>query len=87
MSDANWKPTHTIPESGLPARSEANAALEPLLRIRSGVEVAVVESLGGWTKIRTDTGWEAWVDGTRLTAMAPPPAAAAAPPPPPAADP
>ena len=85
MSTANWTPTHTIPESGLPARSAPDASLEPLQRIRNGVEVQVLETVGGWTKIQTDTGWEAWVDGTRLEAMAstPAPAAAAPPPPPP----
>ncbi len=79
-----WTPTHSIPEEGLPARSAPDASLEPLQRIRHGVEVAVVEHKGGWARIQTDTGWEAWVDGTRLVAMAAPAAAAVPPPPDPA---
>ncbi|MCB2223683.1 MAG: SH3 domain-containing protein, partial [Actinobacteria bacterium] len=82
MTIPNWKPTHTIPDAGLPARAEANASLEPLLRIRNGVEVQVIDTMGGWSKIRTDTGWEAWVDGTRLLALASGSEPAAAPPPP-----
>ena len=83
MSGALWHPTHQIPEGGLMARAEPNAALEPLQRIRAGTAVSVVEQHGGWSKIRTEQGWEAWLDGTRLEAVVPAAAPSAAPPPPP----
>jgi uncharacterized protein YgiM (DUF1202 family) len=72
-----------MPEKGLMAREKPDASLEPLQRIAHGVEVRIVDTSGGWSKIRTEQGWESWVDGTRLVEISAPTAAASPPPPPP----
>jgi len=65
-----WRATHTVPDGGLSAWAEPRADRQPILKIKSGTGVAVVEERGGWARIRTDSGWEAWVDGRRLVPAA-----------------
>ncbi|MBU1227867.1 MAG: hypothetical protein KJ698_11750 [Actinobacteria bacterium] len=61
-----WKATHTIPDGGLSAWSEPKADRQPILKVRSGTAVQVITTTGAWSRIRTEEGWEAWVDGRRL---------------------
>jgi hypothetical protein len=63
-----WERTHVIPDGGLSAWSEPKADKQPILKIKSGTEVQVVGTAGAWAQIRTEPGWEAWVDGRRLVA-------------------
>jgi SH3-like domain-containing protein len=63
---AVWKATHVIPDGGLSAWSEPKADRQPILRVKNGTEVQVVSTTGAWSRIRTEAGWEAWVDGRRL---------------------
>ncbi len=83
MTAPDWNPTHKIPDNGLMAREKPDASLEPLQRIAHGLEVRIVKASGGWSKIRTEQGWEGWVDGTRLTEISASTPAASPPPPPP----
>jgi hypothetical protein len=61
-----WTATHTIPDGGSSAWAEPKADRQPILKIRGGTEVQLAETRGAWYRIRTESGWEAWVDGRRL---------------------
>jgi len=65
-----WAATHTIPEGGLSAWAEPKADRQPILKVKGGTLVQVVDTAGAWSHIRTEPGWEAWVDGRRLTETA-----------------
>ena len=45
---------------------EPKADRQPILKVRGGTPVQVVDTAGAWSRIRTEPGWEAWVDGRRL---------------------
>jgi uncharacterized protein YgiM (DUF1202 family) len=63
---AAWGATHTVPDGGLPAREKPDASLDPLLRIKTGTGIRVLETSGAWSRIDIESGWSAWVDNRRL---------------------
>lgn len=66
-----WQATHRVPDGGLAARQQPDPALPILMRIRAGVPLAAIRRSGEWALVRTDQGWQAWVDGRRLVPVAP----------------
>lgn len=69
------------PPDGLPAWVRPDPSAEPAAVAEGGLDVEVVEEAAyGWTRVRFDNGWEAWVDGGKLVdPMAPTPMADTAP--------
>ncbi|MGW8360484.1 YrhB domain-containing protein [Streptomyces wedmorensis] len=58
-----WRPTHLVPEGGMPAWAEPDPAGEPVARIDAGVELQLLERAGDRVHIVCNNGWSAWVDG------------------------
>jgi SH3-like domain-containing protein len=66
-ADAAWTASHVIPKGGLPAWATPDGAQAPVSNVDAGLEVDARETYGDWTKVVFSNGWEAWVDGRRLT--------------------
>jgi hypothetical protein len=78
---AEYLQTHAVPSEGLPAWTGPDGSGPPAANLDPGLDVMVLESRGQWAHIRCSNGWEAWVDGRRLTVSQPSPAGVPAPPP------
>ncbi|GHD85955.1 hypothetical protein [Streptomyces naganishii] len=79
MTSPGFRPTHVIPQDGLPAWEEPDPArptlpLDPLLPVR------LEERRGDWGRILCANGWTAWVDGRLLIAVPQEPPGADGPP-------
>ncbi|MEV8318543.1 hypothetical protein AB0Q95_30750 [Streptomyces sp. NPDC059900] len=75
MTTAEFRPTHVVPQDGLPAW-EAPDANRPTSPLDALLPVQVAERLGDWGRIVCANGWSAWVDARLLIAVPrdPPPA-------------
>ncbi|MEZ5116740.1 MAG: hypothetical protein R2737_10770 [Candidatus Nanopelagicales bacterium] len=84
--NAGFVPTHTVPDGGLDAWTRPDPALAPEARLDPWLEVSLLQTWGGWSRVACSNGWTCWVDGSALApvraAPAPPPPAAPPPPPP-----
>ncbi|CAL9363357.1 hypothetical protein SUDANB176_00720 [Streptomyces sp. enrichment culture] len=68
MTAPGFRPTHIVPQHGLPAWEEPDPArptvgLDPLLPVR------LLERRGDWGRVQCSNGWSAWVDGRLLVAV------------------
>ncbi|MET8244445.1 hypothetical protein ABZV31_08475 [Streptomyces sp. NPDC005202] len=68
MTSPGFRPTHIVPQDGLPAweapdPDRPTAPLDPLLPVQ------LLERRGDWGNILCANGWSAWVDGRRLVAV------------------
>ncbi|MFJ7203774.1 hypothetical protein ACIQWR_09615 [Streptomyces sp. NPDC098789] len=75
---ADFRPTHVVPEEGLPAweapdLSLATTPLDPFLPVQ------LLSRRGEWGEILCANGWSAWVDGRLLVAVPQPPPTAGRP--------
>ncbi|MGW6919004.1 YrhB domain-containing protein [Kitasatospora sp. NPDC054939] len=61
-----WRPTHQVPEGGMPAWPEPDPAGDPATRIDARVELRLLERRGDWAHIVCSNGWSAWVDGRTM---------------------
>ncbi|MER5750122.1 hypothetical protein [Streptomyces sp. NPDC002088] len=78
MTTSGFRPTHVVPQHGMPAWEAPDPArptvpLDPLLPVELG------ERRGDWGHIRCANGWSAWVDGRFLVAVPPDPPATGGP--------
>jgi hypothetical protein len=64
-----WTPSHAVPEGGLPAWSAPDPSQPAAAQADGGRKVQALESRGDWTRVSFSNGWEAWVDGRRLTPL------------------
>ncbi|MFC8126819.1 hypothetical protein [Streptomyces sp. NPDC057302] len=75
MTTAEFRPTHVVPQDGLPAweTPDANRPTAPLDAL---LPVRLADRLGDWGRIVCANGWSAWVDARLLIAVPrdPPPA-------------
>ncbi|MEV6612518.1 hypothetical protein AB0N31_01190 [Streptomyces sp. NPDC051051] len=68
MTPSGFRPTHVVPQQGMPAWETPDPArptvpLDPLLPVR------LVERRGDWGHVLCSNGWSAWVDGRYLVAV------------------
>lgn len=68
MTTADFRPTHVVPQDGLPAW-EAPDANRPTTPLDALLPVQLVDRLGDWGRIVCANGWSAWVDGRLLVAV------------------
>lgn len=78
MVTPGFRPTHVVPQNGMPAweapdPARPTVALDPLLPVQ------LVERRGDWGHVLCANGWSAWVDGRCLVAVPPDPPAADSP--------
>lgn len=68
MTTADFRPTHVVPQDGLPAweAPDVNRPTEPLDAL---LPVDLVDRLGDWGRIVCANGWTAWVDSRLLIAV------------------
>ncbi|MGW7202191.1 hypothetical protein [Streptomyces sp. NPDC054837] len=75
MATPGFRPTHVVPQHGMPAwdapdPARATVPLDPLLPVQ------LVERRGDWGHVLCANGWSAWVDGRFLVAVPSDPPAA-----------
>ncbi|MEW2048668.1 hypothetical protein [Streptomyces sp. NPDC005476] len=68
MTTPGFRPTHVVPQDGMPAWDAPDPArptvpLDPLLPVR------LMERRGDWGHVLCSNGWSAWVDGRCLVAV------------------
>ncbi|WP_251070183.1 hypothetical protein [Streptomyces sp. ISL-96] len=68
MTTPDFRPTHVVPQSGLPAweapdMSRPTEPLDPLLPVQ------LISRRGDWGQILCANGWSAWVDGRLLVSV------------------
>lgn len=78
MTTPDFRPTHVVPQDGLPAWEEPDMSrptepLDPLLPVR------LIGRRGDWGQVLCANGWSAWVDGRVLVAVPQEPPAAGQP--------
>ncbi|WP_244315707.1 hypothetical protein, partial [Streptomyces albidochromogenes] len=78
MTTPDFRPTHVVPQDGLPAWEEPDVSLpteplDPLLPVR------LIDRRGDWGQILCANGWSAWVDGRLLLSVPGDPPAAGQP--------
>ncbi|GGS12484.1 hypothetical protein GCM10010252_59920 [Streptomyces aureoverticillatus] len=78
MTTAEFRPTHVVPQDGLPAW-EAPDVNRPTTPLDALLPVRLVDRLGDWGRIVCANGWSAWVDGRLLVAVPRDPPAAGRP--------
>lgn len=61
-----WRPTHVVPEGGLPAWVEPDPEAQPVATLGAGLPVLVEQFLGAWAHVLCSNGWRGWVDGRLL---------------------
>ncbi|MFD3579947.1 hypothetical protein [Streptomyces sp. NPDC058644] len=75
MTTADFRPTHVVPQDGLPAWEAPDADL-PTTPLDALLPVRLIDRLGDWGRIVCANGWSAWVDGRLLVAVPQDPPAA-----------
>ncbi|MFG2503182.1 hypothetical protein ACGFSB_33855 [Streptomyces sp. NPDC048441] len=75
MTTTDFRPTHVVPQDGLPAW-ETPDVNRPTVPLDALLPVQLVDRLGDWAQIVCANGWSAWVDGRLLIAVPPAPPAA-----------
>jgi hypothetical protein len=68
MTSPGFRPTHVVPQHGMPAW-EAPDPARPTVPLDPLLPVQLVERRGDWGHIRCANGWSAWVDGRLLVAV------------------
>jgi hypothetical protein len=67
---SDWRPTHIVPDGGMPTWSAPNPAMASDNALPGGLEVEVVEQRHdeqrAWAQVRCANEWTAWVDGALL---------------------
>lgn len=68
MTTADFRPTHVVPQDGIPAW-EAPDVNRPTAPLDALLPVDLVDRLGDWGRIVCANGWTAWVDSRLLIAV------------------
>jgi hypothetical protein len=68
MTSPGFRPTHVVPQHGMPAW-EAPDPARPTVPLDPLLPVQLVERLGDWGRVLCANGWSAWVDGRHLIAV------------------
>lgn len=75
MTTPGFRPTHVVPQHGMPAW-EAPDPSRPTVDLDPLLPVQLLERQGDWGHVLCFNGWSAWVDGRRLVAVPQDPPAA-----------
>ncbi|MFF8012636.1 hypothetical protein [Streptomyces sp. NPDC007929] len=75
MTTPGFRPTHVVPQHGMPAW-EAPDPARPTVDLDPLLPVQLLERQGDWGHVLCFNGWSAWVDGRRLVAVPQDPPAA-----------
>ncbi|WP_435857603.1 hypothetical protein [Streptomyces olindensis] len=75
MTTPGFRPTHVVPQHGMPAWEEPDPA-RPTVDLDPLLPVQLLERQGDWGHVLCFNGWSAWVDGRRLVAVPQDPPAA-----------
>ena len=73
MADQPFRPTHLVPEDGVPAWAAPDPTAPVVATLEPGVEVEVIEHQGDWAHIVCANGWSGWVDERSLVPAGPAP--------------
>ncbi|MFE9624758.1 hypothetical protein [Streptomyces sp. NPDC006527] len=68
MATPGFRPTHVVPQTGMPAW-EAPDPARPTVPLDALLPVRLVERRGDWGHVLCANGWSAWVDGRYLVAV------------------
>ncbi|MEU5954331.1 hypothetical protein [Streptomyces sp. NPDC047525] len=68
MTTADFRPTHVVPQDGLPAW-EAPDVNRPTAPLDALLPVHLADRLGDWGRIVCANGWSAWIDARLLIAV------------------
>ncbi|MFE5889940.1 hypothetical protein ACFQ6E_13520 [Streptomyces sp. NPDC056462] len=68
MASPGFRPTHVVPQHGMPAWETPDPA-RPTVPLDAFLPVQLVERKGDWGHILCANGWSAWVDGRHLVAV------------------
>ncbi len=75
MTTPGFRPTHVVPQNGMPAW-EAPDPSRPTVDLDPLLPVQLLERQGDWGHVLRFNGWSAWVDGRRLVTVPQDPPAA-----------
>ncbi|MFD5632728.1 hypothetical protein ACFWJM_01065 [Streptomyces sp. NPDC127077] len=78
MTSPGFRPTHVVPQDGLPAWESPDPS-RPTVPLDALLPVELVDRLGDWGRVVCANGWSAWVDGRLLIAVPQVPPAATRP--------
>ncbi|WP_405917949.1 hypothetical protein [Streptomyces sp. NBC_00728] len=78
MTSPDFRPTHVVPQDGLPAWESPDPS-RPTAPLDALLPVELVDRLGDWGRVVCANGWSAWVDGRLLVAVPQVPPAATRP--------
>jgi len=78
MTTPDFRPTHVIPQDGLPAWESPDPS-RPTVPLDGLLPVQLIDRLGDWGRVVCANGWSAWVDGRLLVAVPQTPPAASSP--------
>ncbi|MGW1029623.1 hypothetical protein ACWD4J_39090 [Streptomyces sp. NPDC002577] len=78
MTTEDFRPTHVVPQDGLPSW-ETPDATRPSAALDGLLPVQLVDRRGDWGRIVCSNGWSGWVDGRLLVAVPQEPPAAGSP--------
>ncbi|MFJ6838623.1 hypothetical protein [Streptomyces sp. NPDC091209] len=78
MTSPDFRPTHVVPQDGLPAWESPDPS-RPTAPLDALLPVELVDRLGDWGRVVCANGWSAWVDGRLLIAVPQVPPAATRP--------
>ncbi|MEU8794819.1 hypothetical protein [Streptomyces sp. NPDC048643] len=65
MTSPAFRPTHVVPQDGLPAWETPDPS-RPTVPLDALLPVQLVDRLGDWGRVVCANGWSAWVDGRLL---------------------
>ncbi|MET9903883.1 hypothetical protein [Streptomyces sp. NPDC006446] len=68
MTSPGFRPTHVVPQDGLPAWETPDPS-RPTVPLDALLPVELVDRLGDWGRVLCANGWSAWVDGRLLIAV------------------
>ncbi|SES23761.1 hypothetical protein SAMN04487983_103762 [Streptomyces sp. yr375] len=68
MTTPGFRPTHVVPQHGMPAW-EAPDPARPTVPLDPLLPVKLTERRGDWGRVLCSNGWSAWVDGRHLVAV------------------
>jgi hypothetical protein len=78
LSTPGFVPTHRVNAGGTDARDTPDMAQPVAARLDPGLPVVVINTWGGWSKVKCENEWEAWVDTRSVVAGSAPVGASAA---------
>ena len=64
-----WVPTHVVPPTGMASWEAPDPSRPPTVTLAAGVQLAIVEQQGAWSRVMGSNGWVGWVDGRLLLAL------------------